>query len=322
MEINAGSRPEQLLRGFDRMLAVTAEAVPHLHVRPRPASRVPARWLIERGATRVEAPVIALGGFPGSLRSMNRLDDVRLVGSSRYLVVGEGTSHGFAIPMRDVLAASMIRPDHRSNHGLVIWYRDGGVTGSFFLAFRGLNRAIAGVRRAGAVMQHLIERGVAPVDPADAGQTPALYLTWEAAEQLGPERIVWRGDGIASVGGWFGSRRETCRLWMTDTSLLWAGASQDGLNRISLRDIVAARDGAGDRISIGIRDSLGHRYDLSFDLAIDHLELQPHANPRVQLMDALARHGVPVSTVPVPLAPWRSGAMIRPMDRERLPDLL
>src|SRR5688500_17091019 len=115
MEINAGRRPEQLLRGMDRMLAVVAEAIPRLPARPRRSTRVPSRWLIERGETRVDAPVIAFGGFPGSLRSMNRLDDVRVVVSSRYLGVGEGSSHGFALSMRDVLAVSMVQPDPRTN---------------------------------------------------------------------------------------------------------------------------------------------------------------------------------------------------------------
>jgi hypothetical protein len=321
MEINAGARPEQLLRGVDRLLAVAAEAIPRLPARPHRAARVPARWLIERGETRVDAAVAALGGFPGSLRSMNLLDHVRLVGSSRYLVVGEGTAHGFAIPMRDVLAASIVRPDARSNDGLRIWYRDDARTGSFYLAFRGLNRGITGALRAESAMQWLVERGVAPVDPPDAAHTPVLHLTWEQADQFVSERIVWSGDGFAPVGGWFGARRDTARVWMTDRSLFWAGAAQSGLNRVALTDIIEARDGAGDRITIGIPDGLGHRYDLAFDLAIDHLELQRHANPRVRLMDALARHGVPVSTASMPLAPWRTGGLIRPMDRERLPDL-
>jgi hypothetical protein len=321
MEINVGGRPEQLLRGVDRMLAVVAEAVPHLPSQPRHATRVPSRWLIERGETRVDAPVVALGGFPGSLRSINRLDDVRLIGSARYLVVGEGTSHGFAIPMRDILEVALVRPDRRSNHGLVIWYRDGAQTGSFFLAFQGLSRGINGVRRAEAVMQLLVERGVAPVDPVDLGCPHALHMSWDDVMRFGTESLLWSGDGIASVGGWFGSRRDTCRLWLTESSLLWAGARQDGVNRIALQDILEARDGAGDRVNIGIPDALGHRYDLSFDLAIDHVELHRHANPRVQLMDALARRGVPVSSMTIPLAPWRSGRLIRPMDRQELPDL-
>jgi hypothetical protein len=170
-------------------------------------------------------------------------------------------------------------------------------------------------------MQVLVERGVTPVDEADALSTPSLFISWDEAQQFISETIVWSGDGLASVGGWFGARQDTARVWMTESSLLWAGATQSGVNRIALADIVEARDGAGDRVSIGISDRLGHRYDLSFDLAIDHLELRRQANPRVQLMDALATHGVPVGTATVPLAPWRAGGLIRPMDRERMPDL-
>ena len=315
MDINVARRPEQFLRGIDRLLAVVADAVPRLPSRPRAASRVPSRWLIERGETRVEAPVVALGGFPGSLRSMNHLSGVNLTCSVRYLVVGEGTSAGFAIPMRDVLSVSMVRPDRHSNHGLMVWYRDGGSTGSFFLQFPGVSRGLSGLRRAEQAMQFLVERGVAPVEAQESFSRPALHLTWDEAHELASEDIVWSGNGIAPVGGWFGSLQDASRIWMTGRHLLWAGASSSGLNRIALPDILEARDGTGDRVCIGIRDAVGHRFDLGFDLALDHLELDRHVNPRVQLMDALACHGVPVATASTPLAPWRAGSVVRPMDR-------
>jgi hypothetical protein len=315
MDINVARRPGQLLRGMDRLLAVVADAIPQIPPRPRVASRVPSRWLIERGETRVDASVTALGGFPGSLRSMNRLLDAHLVCTLRYLVVGEGTSTGFAIPMRDVLSVSLVRPDHRSNHGLIVWYRDGDATASFFLQFRGVSRGLSGVRRADAVLQFLIERGVAPVPVDEAFSTPALFLTWESAQEHAAEEIVWSGNGIASVGGWFGNNQEASRIWLTERSLLWAGANGEGLNRIARADILCARDGTGDRVCIGLPDALGFRYDLAFDLALDHVELAWHLHPRVQMMDALARHGVPVGTASTPLAPWRAGSMVRPMDR-------
>lgn len=315
MDINVARRPEQLLRGMDRLVAVVADAIPQLPSRPRAAARVPARWYIERGETRVQASVVALGGFPGSLRSMNRLGDVDLICTVRYLVVGEGSATGFAIPMRDVLSVSMVRPDRHSNHGLGIWYRDGDAIGSFFLRFRGTNRGISGLRRADQVVQFLVERGVTPIDPRDAFSTPALHVTWDDATTLAAEEIVWSGNGVASIGGWFGAMQDASRVWVTSHHLLWAGASGAGLNHISLANIIEARDGVGDRINIGIRDVRGCRYDLSFDLAPDYLELDREANPRVQLMDALARHGVPVSTASTPLVPWRAASVIRPMDR-------
>jgi hypothetical protein len=315
MEIDVARRPELVLRGMDRLFAVAAEAIPQATPRTRVASRVPARWLIERGETRVEAPVAALGGFPGALRAMNRLDDSRLICTLRYLVVGEGTSHGFAIPMRDVLSASVIRPDHRSNHGLAVWYRDGETTASFFLQFRGMSRGISGMRRAEQAMHFLVGRGVAPVSAREAQLSPAVHLSWDQAATLAAEEILWAGNGVASVGGWFGSTQEASRVWLTDRSLLWAGASQDGVNYLPLQDIIEARDGAGDRVSIGIRDALGHRYDVAFDLAPEQVGLDRQANPRVRFMNALASHGVSVGTASTPLAPWRAGSVVRPMDR-------
>lgn len=319
MEMDVARRPEQLLRGMDRLLAVVAEAIPQLPARPRAASRVPARWLIERGETRVEIPVEAIGGFPGSLRAMNRLGGTRAIATMRYLVVGEGTAHGFAIPMRDVLAASVIRPHRRENHGLAIWYRDGEATGSFFLRVRGASRGISGVRRAEHLLAFLVERGVSPVDARDARFTPALHCGWDEAAALGTDEIVWAGNGVAAVGGWYGERHDACRVWLTSRALIWAGAYQDGVNCLPLSEIACVRDGAGDRVAVGVRDALGFRYDIAFDLAPDETGMVRELNPRVRFMNAIASRGVPVAPASTPLAPWRAGSVIRPMDRRDLP---
>lgn len=315
MAMNVGSRPEQLLRGVDRLVAVAADVVPRIPALPRRHGHIPARWLIERGTTRVQAPVNVFGGFPGSLRSMNRLDNVRLVATMRYLVVGEGTAHGFAIPIRDVLATALARPGRRSNHGLRVWYRDGDQTAMFFLDCRGISRSISGLTRAGQILQFLVERGVTPVEGGDAPRHPSLHMSWDDAGRYTREELVWAGNGVAAVGGWFGTRHDHCRMWVTEQSLLWAGAHQEGVNRIALSDILQARDGAGDRLCIGIANGLGYRFDLSFDLAGDHVGMQRRANPRVQFMNALATLGVPVATATTPLAPWRAGSMVRPSDR-------
>lgn len=318
MVMNVGSRPEQLLRGVDRLVAVAADIVPQIPALPRRHDHVPARWLIERGTTRVKAPVNVFGGFPGSLRSMNRLDDVPLVVTMRYLVVGEGTPYGFAVPIQDVLSVALVRPNRQSNHGLRIWYRDGDQVASFFLDCRGLSRCISGLTRAEQVLQFLVERGVTPVACKDAARLPSLHMNWDEARRHTSEDLVWAGNGVSAVGGWFGTRHDHCRVWLTEQSLLWAGAHQQGVNRIGLTDIVRARDGAGDRVCIGLIDGLGCRFDLSFDLAGDHVEMQRQASPRVQFMNALASHGVPVATATPPIAPWRAGSIVRPADRSSL----
>ncbi len=319
MDINVARRPEQMLRGVDRLLAVAVEALPQLPARPRVASRVPARWLIERGETRIDVPADVIGGFPGSLRAMNRLDSSRVIATMRYVVVGEGSAHGFAIPMRDVLAACVMRPSRRENHGLVVWYRDGDATASFFMRFRGTDRGLSGMRHAEQFLAFLIERGVAPVDSADARFTPALHCSWEDAGSLATDEIVWAGNGLASVGGWFGERQDACRVWLTSRALIWAGASQSGVNCLPLSEIACVRDGAGDRIAVGVRDALGHRYDIAFDLAPEEMALERGTNPSVRFMNTIAAQGVPVGGATSPLAPWRAGSVIRPLDRSRLP---
>ncbi len=319
MDINVARRPEQMLRGVDRLLAVAVEALPQIPSRPRVASRVPARWLIERGETRIDAPADAIGGFPGSLRTMNRLDGSRVIATMRYLVVGEGNAYGFAIPMRDVLAACAMRPHRRENHGLVVWYRDGDATASFFLRFRGTDRGLSGMRRAEQVLAFLVDRGVAPVAAADARFAPALHCSWDEAGALATEDILWAGNGLASVGGWYGERHDACRIWLTSRALIWAGASQSGVNCLPLSEITCVRDGAGDRIAVGVRDALGHRYDIAFDLAPDAMSPGREASPAVRFMNAVASHGVPVGGASSPLAPWRVGSVVRPLDRSRLP---
>lgn len=319
MEMDVARRPEQLLRGMDRLLAAVAEALPQRPARPRVTARVPSRWLIERGETRVEVPVDAIGGFPGSLRAMNRLGGTRVIATMRYLVVGEGTARGFAIPMRDVLAASVIRPDRRENHGLAVWYRDGESIASFFLRIRGTDRGLSGVHRAEQLLGFLAERGVEPVDDRDARFSPALHCGWDQAATLGDDGIMWAGNGVASVGGWFGERQDACRIWLTPCALIWAGASQTGVNCLPLSGIRCVRDGTGDRVAVGVRDALGHRYDIAFDLAPDELTPGREANPGARFMNAIATRGVPVSPASTPLAPWRAGSVVRPMDRRVLP---
>lgn len=315
MAISVGSRPEQVLRGVDRAVAVLADAVPQAPPRSRRDTHVPARWLIERGDTRVRVSVNLLGGFPGSLRSMNRLERSSLIVTSRYLSVGEGTAHGFALPMRDVLAATVVRPSRRMNTGLRIWYRDGQQTGSFFLDIRGIERCFSGATRADQVMQVLADRGVAPAETSARSVTPAMFMTWDEARDVSNEKILWVGNGTGPVGGWFGSRRDHCRIWVTSESLLWAGANQFGLNRIALTDIVKARDGIGDGVCIGIADELGHRFDLALDLAPDHLELDRENSPHVRMMNTLASRGVRVGSASAPLAPWRVASLGRPTPR-------
>lgn len=261
--------------------------------------------------------VNVLGGFPGGLAVMNRLDNVRVVATVRYLVVGEGTSYGFALPMRDIVAVARVRPAGTYNVGLRLWYRDGDQTASFFLDCRGLSRGLSGMTRADQMMAFLVDRGVTPVDGLRAGRTASPHMSWNDVDAFSGESIVWSGDGIASVGGWFGATRDHCRVWLTDSALMWAAASHAGLHRIELADIVQAREGAGDRISIGIADALGHRFDLVFDVAAGLREVRRVSSPAMQLMERLAERGVPVQTAASPLAPWRAGRVVRPMDRNR-----
>jgi hypothetical protein len=278
--------------------------------------QVSARWVLERGSVRASAPVEVIGGFPGSLRSSNRLQKTTLIATDRYLVVGEGSTTGFALPMRDVLAAGLVRPSRQANVGLVVHYQDGPAVGTFALNFLGLARGLSGGRRAEDVLRVLEDRGVRCIKPNRIHGALRLSHSWEDARRYASEPLAWSGLALASVGGWFGAVQHPCRVWLTEESLFWYCSQGDGVNRLVLNDIIDVRDGVADRVLISFRDSAGHRCDLPFDFDCGTPGTEP-MQQRLRFLNLLASCGVRVSTASLPIAPWRSGGTLRPADGGR-----
>jgi hypothetical protein len=272
--------------------------------------------MLERGSVRASAPVEVIGGFPGSLRSSNRLQKTSLIATDRYLVVGEGSTDGFALPMRDVLAAGLVRPSRQANVGLIVHYQDGSEIGTFALNFLGLARGLSGGRRAEDVLRVLEDRGVRRLKPSQMTGALRLSYSWEDARRYASEPLVWSGLVMASVGGWYGAVQHPCRVWLTEESLFWCCTQGEGINRLALTDIIQVRDGVADRVLISFRDSAGQRCDLPFDFDSGTTGAQP-MEQRMRFLNVLASRGVRVRTAPPPLAPWRSGDVQRPADRGR-----
>lgn len=316
MAVTIEMAPERWLRGMDRLVAGAVEMLPSFSMPARRQNEVSARWVMERGPVRTMAPVDVLGGFPGSLESANRFQGTTVLVTSRYLVVGEGTAGGFALPIADVLAAGIVRPSRQTNPGLVIRYQDGSSVGAFALDFRGLARGLSGRHRAEEVLLTLEELGVQRLASSRIPGAPALVLSWSDAQHHDPETLIWAGRAVSSVGGWYGAVQRECRVWLTEESLFWCCSHGNGVNRLPIPDIIDVRDGVADRICLAFRDGAGQRYDLVFDLQGD-VSRTSAAQQRMQLLNALASVGVPVGTAPRAMAPWRRGGMMRPTDLGR-----
>ena len=304
MAVNIGTAPERWLRGVDRLVAATADLLPGSATGSRRGERLPARWIMQRGPVRASAPVDALGGFPGSLRSRNVLECTTVVVTSRYLVVGEGTGDGFALRMDDLRAAGMIRPSPQANPGLVVSFQDGVATGTFALNFRGLARGLSGRHRAEEVLRVMQEQGVQLLGQHRLSGWPSLALSWEDARIHEAETLLWAGMARACVGGWYGAVQRSCRVWLTRTSLLWCCSDGEGVSRLSLSDLVEARDGVSDRICVSFNHQGDQRYDVLFDFDVVAPGLEGKEQ-RARFLDALAACGVPVSTATAAMVPWR-----------------
>ena len=310
MVTNVGTTPERWLQSLDRLVAASAALLPRLPVPTWRHERVSPRWILERGPVRASAPVDVIGGFPGSLRSSNHLQRTSVLVTDRYLVIGEGTHGGFALPVKDVLAAGLFRPSRQVNAGLVVQYQDGAVTGAFALNFRGLARGLSGGRRAEDVLRVLEDRGVRSLTPENTPGSMRLALSWQDARRYADEPLAWSGVAHASFGGWYGSLHGVCRVWLTEEALFWCCSEGTGVNRVAFNAIIEVSDGVADRIRLSIYDSAGCRCDLPFDFDTGTPGLDA-TRQRMQFLNLLASHGVAVRTAPVPLAPWRIAAIQR-----------
>lgn len=310
MVANVGTAPERWLQSLDRLVAASADFLPQLPIPAWRRERVSPRWILERGPVRASAPVDVIGGFPGSLRSSNHLQRTSVIATDRFLVIGEGADGGFALPIKDVLAAGLFLPSRQANAGLSVQYQDGPVVGTFALNFRGLARGLSGVRRAEEVLRVLEDRGVRSLSPESVPGSMRLALSWQEARRYANESLVWSGMARASVGGWYGALHRACRVWLTEEALFWCSSESNGVNRVAFNDIIEVSDGVADRVRLSIHDSVGHRCDLPFDFDAGIQEMEA-SRQRMQFLNVLASHGVAVRTAPVPFAPWRIAALQR-----------
>lgn len=308
MAISLGATSEHLLKGIDRAIASLVSAVPVRALQRK--THVPRAWSAERGVDVLIAQVDILGGFPGSLRWQQRLGAISLHLTDSWLIVGEGTPNGFALPLFRLAGAALQGGGGFKPPFLTVWYQDGALTGSFSINFRGTARGRSGMWRAAVWQQQLSEFGVPAIDAEIARFSPNVHVNWDEIAEFVDDEVLYAGPATASAGGWFGAEIDSADVWITEHSLLWCPAHGTGLNRLALDDIIDCRNGFGDRLAIGIEDACGARYDLFFDFGIR----SDRSQNAMRVQHLLAAAGVPISTSSPVVAPWRRGGTRRPSD--------
>lgn len=308
MAISLGATSENLLRGIDRVIASVAAVLPVPASRQR--SMIPRSWAAQRGVEITRAQVAVAGGFPGSLRWQHHLPKTSLHLTESWLIIGEGSSAGFTLPLDRIAGVTVKDFGGLQPPGLIVWYQDGELNGSFLLKFLGTARNRAGVLRAEWLYTHLMELGVPEGDDESACFVPPIHYSWDDISHLANDEILFSGRAIASSAGPFGALLDSSDVWITERSLLWCPEHGTGLNCLPLDLIIDCRNGFGDRLSIGIEDSCGGRYDLYFDFT----SREGRSNPAGKVKQVLAAAGIPTGTAVVPIAPWRSGGTRRPSD--------
>lgn len=308
MAISLGATSEHLLKGIDRAIASLVSAVPVRALQRK--TQVPRAWSSERGIDILIAQVDVLGGFPGSLRWQQRLGGTTINLTDSWLIVGEGTPNGFALPVQRLSGAAMQGTGGLKPPCLTVWYQDGDLTGSFSINFRGTSRGRAGMWRAAVWQQQLNELGVPAVDTDVARFHPNVHVDWEDIADLVDDEVLYTSRAMASAGGWFGADIDAADVWITEHSLMWCPAHGTGLNRLALADVIDCRSGFGDRLAVGIEDACGARYDLFFDFG----NRSDRSQNALHVQQLLAASGVPISTSSPVIAPWRRGGTRRPSD--------
>ncbi len=306
MAISLGATSENLLKGIDRLIASTVSVLPTHRSRPH----ISRAWSSTRGEEIASALVDVSGGFPGNLRWQQHLSKLNLHLTDSWLIVGEGTQMGFTIPLDRISGVAVQYLGGLQPPSLVVWYQDADMIGSFLVTFRGTSRNRAGQFRAEYLHQLMEDLGITTIETIDAAFKPSLYCDWDDVADFADDEAIFTGRAIASAAGPFGAQLDTCDVWITEHAILWCPEHGHGLNCLPLDTIIDCRNGFGDRLSIGIEDNCGGRYDLYFDFGNG----PDRSNPIARVKQVLAASGIPTGTAVSPIAPWRSGGTRRPTD--------
>lgn len=255
---------------------------------PEPVS---SHWLLTRGVSLLHDRTTVLGGFPGSTLAAQRLPHASMILTAGWLVIGEGTVNGFALPLSQLAGAGVVRYSRRHNPAAVIHWQAGNQVSTFGLLFPGVLRDRHGTSRAARLVRALVASGVPDLGPAAAPACPPVGMSWEDAASWADQPILFSSHATATTDGWFGDQHVRCSLWLTDQALFWSAPSHRFLCGIPLDQLIDA-DHAASRLAIGI-DHHGLRFPVLFET-----EAAPN------LADQLRQLGIHIAPAQPAVRPW------------------
>jgi hypothetical protein len=265
-------------------------------------------WMVERGEILFEASCDIIGGFPGYADVGGHLDSARLRVTERYLLVGEGDTEGFGLPIRWIDGVALVPIGDREEFGLRLYYQDGASQRLFTARFRGNRLSMRSGPRAERAHLALLRAGLNDQFTVSAPADPSFTVSWDRTEDFESEKVIWAGRATAPVE--IGLSGVPSDVWLTTRSLIWGNAFVNGVHRVPLSllsDVVATTlddRNATPTIYLGLGDQTTGHYDLPFVF-----DLQPTPDHKMgdrgAFLVGLRSRGVPVGAPTPRFQPWR-----------------
>lgn len=264
-------------------------------------------WHSERGEILFETACDVVGGFPGYARVGGRLRGHRLRVTERYLLVGDGSAHGFGLPIRQLDGSAFIPIDDHEDYALRIFYRDGLVPRLFTLQFQGMRLPSRGGLRAERAQLSLLRAGFHDRYADSPPSFQDYAVSWEETASFEFENVLWRGEAIVPLAVGLDGIPGT--VWLTTRSLIWGCDTAPGVQRIPiahLTDIAVEKLSDRDEtpaLYVGVGDESTGHFDLPF---IFNQQSTPDHNLRDRgaLLVGLRSRGLPIGHPTAPRQPW------------------
>lgn len=283
-----------------------------LRQQPVPASPAsPAArptWALERGASRWASVADVAGAFPGFTRQGGLLAGCRVRLTERYLLVDEGRSHGFGLPLsalRGVTLAAPADAGSRQRAGLCLTYHDGVAERAFQIRPRASRLSWSRDRFEDALSVFRL----AGHEPRVANPPANLLISREEARHCRSENVIWSGRATAPLDA-HGFVRASADLWLTTRSLMWSAGPEHGIHRVELERLTGvladdlADQAATPILTAGMQTAEGARRDLIF-IFDRNLPFDRNGRERGALLVGFRSRGVAAGAAPGAAQPWR-----------------
>ena len=294
------------------MAVEIARTVPRADIRTYPSVgslNVPAPrpWSVERGEIHWEGLSDIAGGFPGYGECGGRLRRALLRVTDRYVLVDEGRSHGFGLPVDHLVGAMVVDPPSTKEPPVLrLTYQDGDLLRAFVVRPRGPL-----FRRGGARMERVLNAletaGVRRASDSRGLGVTAPTLS-RAVLRFHPEPVIWSGRASAPIGS--GLKRASVELSLSTRSLVWSHGRDTPIQRLPLdlvRCVTPGRldDRSGTPIVYVASDGLdGVRDEVSFVFDAYRLR-ERNQRERGVFLTGLRSRGIGLGMAAPCRQPWR-----------------